>query len=328
MTNLSSSNDQASLNSPSPDTPTSGQACLIVAITDYPYLSPLYYDRPAFDAILYNVNNAGYDDVKALTNSSATHTNIWEWVTWMCASYQYVDVYFIGHGCNNDGWGDCGYVSYDAVDSQGLVIPSLEYYPSEMISYNVHPYDYSELRLGVGAFCYGGTFNYDFVYQGANYPPPPCDRVWIGPSGTSNDQYVEYFLAYWGYYWYPEHYDSTNACNDAVNAASPYIGSGETAFSNYYGLAAIYFPVPQYCMLDITTFGPEGDYLFDANIYIDGNYAGEGTVDFAVPYGWHSVSVDSEVYDYNLFTYVENPTGTGNYLATYDTTYISINYQY
>ena len=120
MPNQSVSNDQSSLNSPSPDTPTSGQACLIVAITDYPYLSPLYYDRTAYDAILYNVNNAAYSYVKTLTNSSATHTAIWEWLTWMCATYQYVDVYFIGHGCNNDGIGDCGYVSYDAVDSQGF----------------------------------------------------------------------------------------------------------------------------------------------------------------------------------------------------------------
>jgi hypothetical protein len=274
--------------------------------------------------LYYNVNNAGYDYVESLTNSSATHTYIWEWVTWLCLYYQYVDVYFIGHGCDN-GLGSYGFVSYDAENSQGYAIPSLEYYSAEMVSYDIHPYDYSELRLGVGAFCYGSNFYFDFIYQGASYPPPPCDRVWIGPTGTSNDEYVEYYLAYWSYYWYLEYYDSSNANDIAINAASPHIGNGETVFSYNYGLEAITFPQPLYWVY-ITVQDSWGWNLPDAGIKFDYTYVGDGSVSLLVARGYHNVDVtDNPVYDPNVGFDVYVTSGTGDYLIP-DTTIITICY--
>jgi hypothetical protein len=133
-------------NNLNPDTARSGKACLIVAITDYRYQHAISYSKPAYDAIFYDASHAGYNNVVTLTNSSATHDAIWEWLSVLCQNYNQVDVYLIGHGCDN-GLGLYGYVTWDSDMPGGLVNPLLEYYADEMVSYYVHPYDFS------GLFC-------------------------------------------------------------------------------------------------------------------------------------------------------------------------------
>ena len=223
LTKQASANEQGSMTD---QADSSGQACLIVAIWDYADpADDLPNNQYAYNALLYNVENAGYDCVVTLTNSQATHEYVWEWLTMLCASYQYVDVYFMGHGVDNYDYilpDFYGFACYDAVNADGTVNEGNEYYPEEMISYCVHPYDYSELRLGVGAFCYSAAFDCDFCFQGISYPPWP-DRVWMEINGEGNaDQYNIYFMAYWSYYWYVQGWDSNASFNIAASAAAPY----------------------------------------------------------------------------------------------------------
>ncbi len=200
-----------------------GTACLVVAV--WTYLDPSYsstLNQDAYNALIYNVNNAGYNYLETLTNTQATHTNVWEWLTMLCVSYAEVDVYFIGHGCqvqlsNNPPTYTYGFVCYDAMDQYGNINTSNLYYGAEMQSYNVHPYDYSTLRLGVGGFCWAGTFETYFINQAENQ-----DRAWMGAPGEEGQEYGEYFFAYFGYYWYPEYQTSYTSFTDAANAAAPY----------------------------------------------------------------------------------------------------------
>ena len=129
-----------------------GKACLVVGVWTYP--DPVYsseINHNAYTAIIYNVNNAGYNYVESLTNTQATHTNVWEWLTWLCVSYAEVDVYFIGHGSqiqtsSNPPTYTYGFVCYDAMDQNGNAILANFYYAPEIQSNNVHPYDYSTLK--------------------------------------------------------------------------------------------------------------------------------------------------------------------------------------
>jgi hypothetical protein len=85
-----------------------------------------------------------------------------------------------------------------------------------------------------------GYFAYDFVWQLAPSPPPPTNRVWIGGLGSIIDEYGEYFLIYFGYYWYTQYSDSQTAFNYGLTYAAPYIGS-DVAFVYTQGLNPLYF---------------------------------------------------------------------------------------
>ena len=286
LTKQASANEQGSMTD---QADSSGQACLIVAIWDYADpADDLPNNQYAYNALLYNVENAGYDCVVTLTNSQATHEYVWEWLTMLCASYQYVDVYFMGHGVDNYDYilpDFYGFACYDAVNADGTVNEGNEYYPEEMISYCVHPYDYSELRLGVGAFCYSAAFDCDFCFQGISYPPWP-DRVWMEINGEGNaDQYNIYFMAYWSYYWYVQGWDSNASFNIAASAAAPYYPpySPFDYFTSddcpiYFGDSdPIYYgPDPEVTLLvyDEST----GSYVDNIPIQIDSSWYSSGSV--------------------------------------------------
>jgi len=91
-----SEEEQTDLNSRLPLT----KACLITAIWTYP--DPRQYQpqiENQYPLLLSNVSTYGnYNYVKTLTNSAATKTAVLNALIGLCANYDIVDIYFIGHG--------------------------------------------------------------------------------------------------------------------------------------------------------------------------------------------------------------------------------------
>jgi hypothetical protein len=209
------------------------KACYIVGIWNYQDISLYQYQLAnSYSSIVNSVNNYGtYNYVKTLTNSAATHTDVCQWLIWLCASYDIVDIYFIGHGFyGNNGF--YGYCCYDGVNSNGILNPQNLFYAPELKSYYIHNYSFSTLRLGVGGFCYSGAFKDYFLDEGA---------VWIGGrfhtnTGVPLEVDTDYFLGYigsWGYYWYQQNMGSIPAYNLAHTAGLGGHLSNPWVFSHY-----------------------------------------------------------------------------------------------
>ena len=284
------------------DSPTSGQACLIVGIWDYrpagPSQGDLAFIQGAYTAIVYNANYAGYNYVATLQNQDATHANIWQWLTWLCFYYQNVDVYLLGHGVYTGAYAYCPYDSMwlNYVSDFGCL-----YYSGEMQSWGVHPYEYKQLRLGLGGFCFSAGFYPDFVYQPIQPGYPPMSdsktRVWMGGWGSILDWYTEYFCVYWGYSWYVQNYDSLTAYNIAYDESLVRAWNGQTIsyFYNNMGEQSITFPAVYY--LEIQALDEYNIIVYNAEIYLDYNYVGTGTAYVQVTPGWHFIDATNPVYD-------------------------------
>jgi hypothetical protein len=213
----------------------SGKACLLAAIWDYagtgndlPDLANIY------TSILYNADNYGdYNYLKTLTNTAATHDNIYQWLTWLCAEYGTVDVYLYGHGTilTVSGITTYAYCTYDGLNADLTWNEPKFFYANELKS-NVGPnyYDYSSLRLGLGGFCYSGHFSSVFINEG---------KVWIGPTAVVTTTYDLNYTSCWGYNWYALNVISYTAHLYAYNNASSHTG-GYSVFTYYSSSSAFY----------------------------------------------------------------------------------------
>ncbi|MDR2700246.1 MAG: hypothetical protein LBC12_05500 [Nitrososphaerota archaeon] len=177
--------------------------------------------------------------MQTLTNSVATHINVYQYIIWLCASYVIVDIYFIGHGFQGSS-NFYGYCCYDGVNSNGSFNYNNFFYAPELKSYYIHNYSFATLRLGVGSFRYSGAFKDYFLGEGA---------VWIGgkfsnggaiPAGTPLQVLSDYALGYittWGNYWYIQNVGSYNAHNYAHTAgdlnAGFSMGGNPQSFDHY-----------------------------------------------------------------------------------------------
>ena len=308
------------------DSPTSGQGCLIVTIWDYApageSTGDLSYIHGAYTGISYNVNNADYDYVATLTNADATYENIWQWLTWLCASYADVDVYMAGHG--TIVLGQHAYCPYDSIYNGYVSDYGRLYYSNDLKSWAIHPYEYHSLRLGVGGFCFAAGFYANFCYQPIAPGYELSDsktRVWIGSWDSVLDWYTEYFYVYWGYSWYVQNQDSVTAYNYAYDQSLVRATNGATYsyFYNSMGDQSITFPSIYY--ITINTVGPWGNTLY-ADIYVDSIYVGTGYVYMQITPGWHFIDATNPVYDEFLGYDVWVSYGTGSFYidgSTYHT---------
>ena len=129
------------------------RACLVLAIWDYPGTgADLPQDtEDEYDAITSYISSASaYDYWHFMTNSECTYYYLYNWITWACAAYESVDIYWNGHGTEVNDL--AAFVSYDAwSDSLGVITSNL-YFAED---FDTGTYDYSTLRLGSASFCYG-----------------------------------------------------------------------------------------------------------------------------------------------------------------------------
>ncbi|PVX23801.1 MAG: hypothetical protein CW716_11300 [Candidatus Bathyarchaeum sp.] len=137
-------------------TQTNERACLVFAIWNYPGIDQdVAMVEDAYDAISGWISSVcPYDYWHFMTNSDCTHYLISAWITWACAAYDDVDVYWIGHGL--EFLSDTAFLSYDAweADDSGVITANL--YIEE--DFETDTYDFSTLRLGVGSFCFAEGF--------------------------------------------------------------------------------------------------------------------------------------------------------------------------
>jgi len=220
-----------------------GKACLVVAIWDYPGTGldiPPGEDK--YDQIDYWISNyAEYDYRKDLVNSDATWYYIWAWLTWECASYGSIDVYWSGHGTHISWqwpWIQItAFISYDAWDDSSGVNPGNCYVAYDFETDGIHgEYDYSTLRTGIGSFCYGWGFHDMFLDPGGS---ETHYRAFAGPDGTSDTGYGTVYLQYWGYWWYLASYSTYESyCYADEEAWEQY--SGNTRYS-YDETGSIWF---------------------------------------------------------------------------------------
>jgi hypothetical protein len=151
------------------------RACLVFAIWDYPGTE---VDIPGaedeFDYIADWISStSAYDYWNFLTNSESTHYYIYAWITWACAAYDNVDIYWNGHGI--EFMNGVAFLSYDAWDDDEEVITSNLYVEDD---FETGTYDYSTLRVGSGSFCYGWGFHETFLDPGGS---TSHNRAFMGP---------------------------------------------------------------------------------------------------------------------------------------------------
>jgi hypothetical protein len=212
---------------------TGGTACMIVSIWEYADDEDLFYNEAGYNAALYNAqNNANYACIATLVNEQARHDPIWELMAYLCDNYDFVDVYFFGHGLAITPWNFVGYMSFDAVDETGVQYLDKVYYPNELYSYFIHNNDFSELRLGVGSFCGSFCFMDSFLYSYGSHVPL-SGRVWIGAHVAIEDWYGAVFVNYFGYYWYSGYVTSLASRNSAnTNTVNYYLTYWGWAYSS------------------------------------------------------------------------------------------------
>ncbi len=202
------------------------KACLVVAIGDYaggPDLNP--WIGWAFANITYYASTYGdYDYVKTLENASATNYYVDNWIHWLCASYENVDVYLFGHGkcvpVIPGVWYYYAYMPYDAINADGSE-NSNNFYWDFYLQSDYDSYDHSSLRYMTAGFCEGWGFDND-----ARWPywyPDFHDRAFNGGHGSVYADYHEFFAHQWGYLWYQQHYDSSSAADGARTYAYDHI---------------------------------------------------------------------------------------------------------
>jgi hypothetical protein len=308
--------------------PTNVQACLVVAICNYPGNLNNANNQQAFIGLTYNINNAHYDYIHYLTNDSATHQSIWEWVAWLCASYQNVDVYFIGEGYFYWFLTE-GFVPYDAWNNGNIDVNSL-YSSIEMVTDAVHPYDFTELRLGIGDFCQSAYFAQPFITQNYGTQYYFGNRIWIGDWNPVFSYYGWCFLTCWSYYYYCCFENSQTAFNNAHDYAdtfdhppyTPYNGCPFDYFDSWHVGGPYYAPFsfsPSWYSLNIGVYDYQYYLISNANIYVDGYWQGCGFVSIHVTPGEHDIETDPCIYDENLGYYVFPVSGNGYYDLYSDT---------
>ena len=204
------------------------RACLVFAIWDYPGTGAP--DLPgleaAYDSVTDSISSTNaYDYWHFMTNSECTYYYISAWITWACAAYESVDVYWLGHG--TVFWWTSAFVSYDAWDDYWGVLFWNLYMPGDFTS-NWEYYDYSTLRVGIGDFCYGWGFQGTFLNPGGEVSH---DRAFTGPDVETNTGYSSHFLDEWSERWYYDHEGSYYAYSLALDAAENYLLQGENPFS-------------------------------------------------------------------------------------------------
>lgn len=198
------------------------KACLIIAIWDYPGTGADLDAEYVYDMIYDWVSTSGcYDYWHTLVNDEATNYNVWAWITWACATYEDVDIYFRGHGTEVSIWGltISAYLCYDAWDDFWGVLTWNLFFPADITS---GEYDYSTMRAGVFGFCYGFGFSDTFLDPGGS---TSHDRALTGPAGESYVSYSYVFIDTYCEWWYDYSYSSYESYLEAYDAASGYGGS-------------------------------------------------------------------------------------------------------
>jgi hypothetical protein len=305
-------------------------ACLIVAIWEYADWEDLPYNHQAYDATFYNAHiNGNYNWIQSLTNEDARHEPIWEWLAYLCYYYETVDVYLFGHGLQVTPWNFNGYCSFDSIDASGNHYYDKVFYPNEIYSYYIHPYDFSELRMGFGGFCGSFCFMDAFLYSYGSHVPNP-DRAWLGCHLASEDYYNFLMTNFFGYYWYHDGVDSLTARNQAnVGALYYYQLEWEHPYTSsilyhFDSTGPIYYR--NTCYLTIIALDPWGLQLDNVEIQLDYNTVGYGSAYLPVIRSWHHIDTPTNpVYDPYLGYDVWIQSGVGDYQIT-SNSYIIIQY--
>lgn len=203
------------------------RACLVFAIWDYPgvRLDAISDLENAYNSITDWISStSAYDYWHFMTNDQCFFSQISGWITWACAAYESVDVYWLGHGLQ--WWGETAFLSYDAWDDFWGELPWYFYTPYDFTTN--YFYDYSTLRVGIGDFCYGWGFNQIFLNPGGAVSH---DRAFMGPDTPTNVGYSNAFLAEWSERWYGYYDGSWYAYAQALDAADYTLQQGENPFS-------------------------------------------------------------------------------------------------
>lgn len=213
----------------------SERACLVFAIWNYPgSLIDIPDAEEEFDNLAYWISSTcAYDYWNFLTNSEATQYYIWAWITWACAEYDSVDVYWNGHG--TEIWQESAFVSYDAWnDNEGLIVDNLYFADDFSSGY----YDYSTLRVGSASFCYGWGFHGTFLNPGGSVSH---NRAFMGSDTEIALEYTIVYIDTWGEHWYDEYEGSYWSHLQARAAAAPYLEENQHHFSYDDNSGSIWF---------------------------------------------------------------------------------------
>jgi len=228
--NLSLSGSTTKNASVSPNYMYNQKACLVFAIWDYqgvnaPDLPQL---QDSYNVVTnYISTHSSYNYWHFMTNDQCTYYNIWAWITWACATYESVDVIWMGHGVQ---WTYDAFVTYDGYDDTWGVQPWKCFFSMDMTGYgNGYQYDYSPLRLGIGDFCWGGNFRGDFEFPGTG--SASHNRVFIGPNLESNTGYSYDFLTQWTPSYYSDNYNSYSSYCNGYNNAINDVPQGQSAYT-------------------------------------------------------------------------------------------------
>jgi len=211
------------------------RACLVFAIWDYPGSE---IDMPGAEDEFDNIANwisstSAYDYWNFLTNSEAEHDDIYLWITWACATYDDVDIYWNGHGI--EFMGDAAFLSHDAWDDEREVLVSRLYLEDDFES---GTYDYSTLRVGSGSFCYGWGFHDTFLSPGGSVTH---NRAFMGSDTVISLDYTIEYIDTWGEVWYDDYEGSAYAHSEAADAAENYLGQGQNPISYADNSGSIWF---------------------------------------------------------------------------------------
>jgi len=204
--------------------------CLVFAIWDYPGTEIDIPDaEDEFDHIADWISStSAYDYWNFLTNSESTHYYISAWITWACAAYDNVDIYWNGHGI--EFMNDAAFLSYDAWDDDEGVITSNLYVEDD---FETGTYDYSTLRVGSGSFCYGWGFHETFLNPGGS---TSHNRAFMGSDTEIALAYTTEYIDTWG-----EYEGSYYSHFQARAAAAPYLGQGQNHFSYNDNTGSIWY---------------------------------------------------------------------------------------
>jgi hypothetical protein len=205
------------------------RACLVFAIWDYPGVEiDVAGVEDVFDDISDWISStSAYDYWNFLTNSECTYYYIYNWITWACAEYDNVDVYWIGHGITflSDGVPTTAFISHNAWDDEQGVLLSQVYLADD---FETGTYDYSTLRVGVGSFCYAWGFEDTFMDPGGSISH---NRAFIGTDTEITLAYAAEYVDTWGEVWYDDYEGSAYAHSEADDVADIYLGQGQNPFN-------------------------------------------------------------------------------------------------
>ncbi len=195
------------------------RACLVFEIWDYPGTQvdlPQEAEDEYYSITDRISSTSAYDYWQFMSNSECTHYNVYSWITWACAAYESVDIYWAGHGTEYNDL--AAFVCYDAWNDNYGVDTSKLYYAQDFTS---GTYDYSTLRLGEGSFCYGWGFHDTFLAPGGTVTH---SRAYMSSSSEISCDYTLEYVDTWGYWWYSLYENSDYSAYQSRSAAAPYLG--------------------------------------------------------------------------------------------------------